>query len=52
MDSKKVGQFIKSLRESKGWSQETLANKMFVDRTKVNKLENGNRNIQLEDIIL
>ncbi len=52
MDSKKVGKFIKSLRESKGWSQETLADKMFVDRTKVNKLENGNRNIQLEDIIL
>ena len=52
MDQKKIGQFIKSLRENKNWSQETLANKMFVDRTKVNKLENGARNVQLEDVIL
>ncbi len=50
MNPQKIGQFIKELRESRGWSQEELSNKMFVDRTKINKLENGTRNIQLSDV--
>lgn len=52
MDQKKIGQFIRTLRGSRGWSQEELSNKMFVDRTKINKLENGSRNIQLGDLLL
>ena len=41
MDSKKVGKFICELRKEKGWTQDELAEKLFVDRTMVSKWERG-----------
>lgn len=41
MDSKKIGKFICGLRNEKKWTQEDLANKLFVDRTMVSKWERG-----------
>lgn len=52
MDFEKVGNFIRKLREEKKWSQEVLAEKMYCERTKVNKIENGKRYIKLDDLIL
>lgn len=52
MDYEKIGKFIKKLREEKKWSQETLADKLLCDRTKVNKMENGKRYIKIDDLIL
>lgn len=52
MDYIKVGLFIKKLREDKNWSQEILAGKLHCDRTKINKIENGNRYVKLDDVIL
>lgn len=52
MDSEKIGRFIKELREKEKWSQETLAEKLFCERTKINKIENGKRYIKIDDLIL
>lgn len=52
MNQEKIGHFIRKLREEKKWSQETLADKLYCERTKINKIENGKRYIKLEDIIL
>ena len=41
MDNKKVGKFICELRKEKGWTQDELAEKLFVDRTMVSKWERG-----------
>ncbi len=41
MDSKKVGMFIKSLREKNGLTQEALSKKIFLDRTAISKWERG-----------
>jgi transcriptional regulator with XRE-family HTH domain len=56
MDIKqKIAQRIKELREHKGLTQEALAYKSDVDRTYMNHVENGKRNISiinLEKIIV
>ncbi len=52
MDYEKIGKFIKKLREDRKWSQEALADKLFCDRTKINKIENGKRYIKIDDLIL
>ena len=52
MDFEKIGHFIRNLREENKWSQETLADKLYCERTKINKIENGKRYIKLEDLIL
>jgi transcriptional regulator with XRE-family HTH domain len=56
MDIKlKIAKRIKELREQKGFTQETLAYKSDVDRTYMNHVENGKRNISiinLEKIIV
>lgn len=56
MDIKlKIALRIKELREQKGFTQETLAYKSDVDRTYMNHVENGKRNISiinLEKIIV
>lgn len=52
MNYEKVGKFIKELRKEKGWSQEQLAEKIYTDRTKINKIENGKRYINTEEIIM
>lgn len=52
MDCEKIGKFIKKMREEKKWSQEILADKLFCDRTKINKIEKGKRYIKVDDLIL
>lgn len=56
MDIKlKIAQRIKELREQRGLTQEALAYKSDVDRTYMNHVENGKRNISiinLEKIIV
>lgn len=46
----KVGQRIKELRNKIGISQEALANKAEIDRTYVTDVENGRRNISIENL--
>lgn len=46
----KVGQRIKELRLKLGISQEALANKAGIDRTYVTDVENGRRNIAIENL--
>ena len=43
----KIGNRIKELRKSLGWSQERLANNCELDRTYVASVENGKRNISI-----
>lgn len=45
-----VGQRIKELRNDLGISQEALANKADIDRTYVTDVENGRRNISIENL--
>jgi len=52
---KKVGDRIRELRKSQDLTQESLAFKAEVDKTYLNEVENGKRNvsvINLEKIIL
>jgi len=51
MDSTKIGLFIRKLREEKGWNQETLANYLFCDRSRISKIENGNKLPSIEDFL-
>ena len=46
----KVGQRIKELRAQLGISQEALANKAELDRTYITDVENGRRNISIENL--
>ncbi len=46
----KIGQRIRELRHEIGISQEALANKAEIDRTYVTDVENGRRNISIENI--
>ena len=46
----KVGQRIKELRSELGISQEALANKADLDRTYITDVENGRRNISIENL--
>ena len=51
MDIKEsLGLRISSLRKDKGLSQEKLALKAGLDRTYINSVENGHRNISLLNI--
>jgi transcriptional regulator with XRE-family HTH domain len=51
MDIKqKIGKRIKELRALKGFSQEELAARADIDRTYVNSVENGKRNISIVNI--
>lgn len=46
----KVGLRIKEVRNKIGISQEALANKAEIDRTYVTDVENGRRNISIENL--
>ena len=46
----KIGLRIKELRNAKGISQEALAGEANLDRTYINSVENGKRNISIENI--
>ncbi|MDP6568344.1 MAG: helix-turn-helix transcriptional regulator [Candidatus Marinimicrobia bacterium] len=51
MDIKqKIGERIKELRKHAGISQEKLAFKAGIDRTYINGVENGRRNISIKNI--
>ena len=41
---------IKFLREKKGWTQETLAKKTNLKREAISNIENGNRQIKIEEL--
>lgn len=52
MDIKiKVGNRIRSLRKKLEISQEGLANKAEIDRTYMTDVENGKRNISIENLL-
>ena len=44
---KKVGKFVRQIREAKGLTQEDLAGKADLDRTYISNLERGRRNPSL-----
>lgn len=50
MIRKKLGLRIKELRKEKNFSQEELANLSNLDRTYINSVENGKRNISIINI--
>ena len=51
MDIKlKIAQRIKELRDKRGLTQEALAYKSDVDRTYMNHVENGKRNISIVNL--
>lgn len=51
MDIKtKIGKRIKELRNQKKYSQEELAAKADIDRTYINSVENGKRNVSIINI--
>lgn len=50
MIRKKLGQRIKSLRKERSISQEELADIAGLDRTYINSVENGKRNISIVNI--
>ena len=51
MDNKKIGFFIKKLREEKNWSQEQLAEKLFVTRQAISTRETG-KNIPYQKYLI
>ncbi len=51
MKNDRIGIFIKKIREEKGWSQEVLADKIYCSRTKINKIENNNQYLNIDDLI-
>ena len=46
-----LGTFLKKLREEKKLTQDELANKLFIDRTTITKLEKNHRNPTTEQLI-
>ena len=48
---KKIGNRIKELRESKGWTQEILAEKLNIARNTLTKLEGGFRDFKTTELI-
>ena len=51
MDYNKIGLFLKVLRLSKNMSQYNLAEKMHIDHSKINRIENNKRRPSFEDLI-
>lgn len=47
---KKIGLRIKELRLLEGLTQERLANKAGLDKTYVNEVENGKRNVSIVNL--
>lgn len=52
MNYDKSRQLIRKLRQEKKMSQEALAEKIYCDRTMINKIENGTRNPNIEELYL
>ncbi len=49
---KKFGQNLRSVRKSKGFSQECLAYAAGIDRSYVGKIERGQVNLSIENLYL
>ena len=47
-DKIKIGQFIRSLREKKDWTQEDLANILDTSQSAVARMESGDQNFKTE----
>jgi len=47
---KQFGERVRSLRKSKGWSQEELAKKSGLHRTYIGSIERSERNVSLMNI--
>lgn len=41
MDQEKIGKFIRTLREGKGWTQDDLSNKLYISRQMISNIELG-----------
>ena len=50
-DQEKIGFFIKKLREEKGFSQKGFAEKLKTSQSAVARIESGNQNVTLEQLI-
>lgn len=46
----KFGKNIRELRKQKGWSQETLAEKVGLHRTYISVVERGEKNLSIDNI--
>jgi transcriptional regulator with XRE-family HTH domain len=46
-----VGRRIRDLRQAKGWSQEKLAEEADLDRTYIGRIERGEKNIGVENLV-
>lgn len=51
MDNKKIGQFIRELREEAGMSQNDLANKVYVAKSNISRLESGTYSITIDKLL-
>ncbi|HEV7280421.1 MAG TPA: helix-turn-helix transcriptional regulator [Pirellulaceae bacterium] len=47
---KRFGQRVRELRAAKGWSQESFAHEVGLDRTYLGGIERGERNLALRNI--
>ena len=50
MNQEKIGSYIKKLRKEKGLTQQELADAIHVERTNVNKWENGKANLTQQNL--
>ena len=51
MDQKKIGEFLKELRKEKGFTQEQLADKLYVSRRTVSRWETGSNMPDLDVLV-
>ena len=49
---KRIGFNLLKQRRLKGWTQEQLAEKSGVSRSRISKMENGKENFNIESLIL
>ena len=50
MDTKNLGEFIKNLREERGWTQNELAEEMQTSQSAIARMENGEQNLTTEHL--
>lgn len=46
----KLGKRIRELREARGWRQIDLAEKACIDRSYISGIENGRRNVSIDNV--
>lgn len=51
MDNKRIGQFIRKLREEAGMSQGDLANKLYVSKSSISRLESGDYSVTSDKLL-